>query len=399
MKDEGDEGPRRRSGGPPRIAHRAALILLASSLLFVPVRSALYEYCYRFVGIPARRIGSGRHYSCKLKSDLKTGSDGLVSYGLHVGREDVLNCNDASADIAGGWRTPCSQTTLDIPRGTNFSDFGECAFPPGLPDDDGSNCTFECYLNHLTNRFCGIVNNDRRTCAWKEAVLSVQIPGRPTCTWLQMSPGPCGGAVDPPDLSPSEVTDDFLNRQNAAINDIAFCPLADVANASSSDGVGEVTVRFYRRIPRAPYRGEMVESIVLDGHRVGYGAIPGYYGSHDGGAVLGYWNGEVVVAQRRGGEVCIAYEYMERTRITEPYFGTCRETCVQIDGEHKNIARRQGAMTYSNIWVSLRVEATSGTVPSGAEDDGSGGSSGLMPSLPPLLTIALVFNALIFLIS
>jgi hypothetical protein len=96
------------------------------------------------------------------------------------------------------------------------------------------------------------------------------------------------GRGPPAGCSPAEVTDNFLNQQNAAINNAAFCPLADVANASSSIGAGKVTVRFYRL---SPPDGEIVESIVLDGHRLGYGAIPGYYGLHYGGmfggAVLG----------------------------------------------------------------------------------------------------------------
>jgi hypothetical protein len=151
----------------------------------------------------------------------------------------------------------------------------------------------------------------------------------------------------------------------------------------------------------SPPDGEIVESIVLDGHRLGYGAILGYYGLHDGrmfgGAVLGYKDGETVVAQHWGGEVCIAYEYMERTRITEPYYGTCCETYVQIDGKNEFIFRRAGTDPYSKGWVSMKVEArTSRVVPSGAEDDGSDGSSGRIPSLPPLLIVALVFNAFIF---
>jgi hypothetical protein len=126
------------------------------------------------------------------------------------------------------------QTALDIPIGANFSDFEECTFLPGSPNDyGGSNHTFGCYLEHMTNRFCGIIDNHWPTCTWKEAVLSVEAPGT-TCLLLQMSPGPCGGAVHPPDASPAEVTDDFLNQQNAAINNAAFCPLADVANASYS---------------------------------------------------------------------------------------------------------------------------------------------------------------------
>ena len=380
------------------------VLLLASSLLIAPASSELFEYCYRFVKIPPMPFGNGHSYKCALKSDWKNKGDGLVSYGLHIGREDVLNCNDASADIAGGWRTPCLQTTLDIPiglgiGGANVSDFKECTFPPGLPNDyDGSNHTFSCFLEHLTNRFCGIIDNHMPTCAWKEAVLSVQI-SHADCTWLQMSPGPCGGTVHPPDVSPAKVTDDFLNQQNAAINNLAFCPLAEVANASSSDGAGEVTVRFYRL---GPPRGEIVESIVLDGHRVGYGAIPGYYGLYDGGryggAVPGYWGGEIIMAQRWGEEVCIAYEYMDRTGITEPYYGTCRETCVQIDGENEYISRRSGEDMYSKVVVSLKVEATSQAIPSGAEDAGSDGSSGRIPSLSPLLLVAFIFN-IIFIFS
>jgi hypothetical protein len=64
----------------------------------------------------------------------------------------------------------------------------------------------------MTNRFCGIIDNHWPTCTWKEAVLSVEVPGTTwetvlsvkvpgmTCLWLQMSPRRCGGAVYPPDV-------------------------------------------------------------------------------------------------------------------------------------------------------------------------------------------------------
>mmetsp|Transcript_26710 Transcript_26710/g.56260 ORF Transcript_26710/g.56260 Transcript_26710/m.56260 type:complete len:129 (-) Transcript_26710:35-421(-) len=63
------------------------------------------------------------------------------------------------------------------------------------------------------------------------------------------------------------------------------------------------------------------------GHRVGYGEIP---------------EEKTVVAQRHGGEVCIGYEYLEQTDITEAHFGVCKNICIKIDGETRYIDRKRG---------------------------------------------------------
>jgi len=204
-----------------------------------------------------------------------------------------------------------------------------------LPDQGRRNFTFECFYDEFTDRFWGRAG-DATTSAWKQEVLAVPVPVERNCAYLEIFPGRCGGAPQPPDLvALSEATDETYNEtycaseRNRAINDLVKCSLSDVntTDETASDEVDTTmtTLSFsLRRDFSVQCNDEVVESIPLKGAGVGYGRLP---------------RGSDVVAQRRGGdggrggEVCFAYEYMYRRKITERHSGVCREACVAVDGE------------------------------------------------------------------
>jgi len=340
-------------------------VLLLFLLVPPTVRSFPHEYCYRFIGRPPPRIGA--YFSCVLRSS----EDDLSHGGLHLKESDPLSCSDDDDAILNrGWRTPCAQATLNVSRAKwniSTATWPDCGFEFELPKEPGINHSLQCFYDYFTGRFYGIVD-DREFVpdnAWKESVLSVRVPTEYNCAWLQLYPGKCDGPVEPPDLTVEEELDDasFWNQRNDAINRRSPCPLEDLWNFSLVDENAilreseVVTIQFALDDIRCSK--SVVESIPLEGHRVGYGVLPvePFAAAAE----------ETVVAQRRGDdEVCFGYDFMESTDITEGHFSMCKNICVEIDGDPGYIERRRNAVFAGGLCERsksrLKVWATSGAV-------------------------------------
>lgn len=343
----------------------ASRVLLLFLLVPTTVRSFPQEYCYRFIAPPPRRVGA--YYSCVLGSSESSHGD------LHSKESDPLSCSDDDDDddaiLNRGWMTPCAQATLNVSRAKwniSTATWPDCGFEFEVPKEPGINHSLQCFYDYFTGRFYGIVD-DREfvpDSAWKESVLSVRVPTEYNCVWLQLYPGKCDGPVEPPDLTVDEELDDasFWNQRNDAINRWSPCPLEDLWNVSLVDENAilreseVVTIQFALDDIRCSKT--VVESISLEGHRVGYGVLPV--------ESLAAVTEETVVAQRWGDDVvCFGYDFMERTDITEGYFSLCKNICVEIDGDPRYIERRRNddfAGFCDRTKSRLKVWATNGAV-------------------------------------
>lgn len=390
MHEEVHREPLEQSSPAP-LASGSAILFLCLLLCSYPTpsNSNSHEFCYRFIGRPPPIIGADR--ACVLRYY----DDGVTHGGLHLKTRDLLQCSDDSNVLINqGWKTPCAQTTLNVTKGrwswpynSSSSPWKDCGFQFQIPeeyDSGGDSHTFECFYDDLTDQFWGRVD-DSESRTWKEKVLSVRVKTETNCAWLQLHPGKCGGEVDPPDwienVTPPEEPEqavEFWNEKNGAINRLAICPLSEIRNVTlalveeedlEDDDEVEVHFSFEQPFVIHPCDGLSVEIIRLRGHCVGYGEIPVE---------------KTVVAQRQGGEVCIGYEYLERTDITESHFGVCKNICFEIDGEPGYIDRKRGA-TIGGMCVldEARLEVRAIRSKDDVEKGGGSGPSGAR---------ALVFN-------